>query len=110
MANREKMVDLNQQVLNQNNQLKGIMNTAQRTLEIQENTNRALEGQGERIQTAIDMVGDSPNLERHNQGQRKPGEQDDLRDETEEHLHQDRPVRLDPVAVRSNRGEHHRQD
>ena len=46
MANREKMVDLNQQVLNQNNQLKGIMNTAQRTLEIQANTNRALDEQG----------------------------------------------------------------
>ena len=64
-SSRDKMLDLNQQTLNQNNKIKDITRTANNTLEVQHNTLRALDDQGQKIQNNIDMVREIANSERH---------------------------------------------
>ena len=56
MASRDKMLYLNQQGLDQNNKIKDITRTANTTLDIQYNTLRALDDQGQKIQHNIDLV------------------------------------------------------
>ena len=56
MANRDKMLYLNQQGLDQNNKIKDITRTANATLDVQYNTLRALDDQGQKIQHNIDLV------------------------------------------------------
>lgn len=57
MSGRDKMLNLNQQGLDQNNKIKDITRTANAALDVQYNTLRALDDQGQKIQQNIDMVG-----------------------------------------------------